>query len=593
MADKIQKLMIAVVSIIVANVFLYWNGINSGRENILLFILIFFAVYRICPQIMKEEKKVNFLVGILSLGWSVSVIIGNKSVTDDFTFFIVCEILIMSIAVFVVFFEIIQLMKKVKPTELHSHTFNKKLWMIFALLFLLCWIPVYLCYFPGCLSSDSLDITQQAMGITKINNHHPIMYTLLLRMCILVGERLGGVTAGIAIFSLLQMIIQATILAYCVEKIRSYGCNYIVLGGSLIFFSCSFIIAFYSITLWKDVLFSCWILLLVLFLFEKLCTEKNNFKFKKRDMLSIVILSFLIAFGKNNGIYIIILTGIVVCFYFRKHYKMLVPVFLSTIIAILFIQGPVYNMLQIRHGNFCESVAIPLQQIGYTVKYNGEITNEQSEFLDQLIPLDKMKEAYVENTSDGIKFNENFNNTFLEDNKMEFFKVWVGMFVNNPVAYVKAFLLETMGYWHINTVGYTCELGTADAIWNALGVNNCNIFQKLTGIDLTGVLSEKLPMFWSNTPVLNLLTSPSFAFWMIVLCIIMLIQKKQYRFLISLIPLIGLWGTIMIAAHSHAQFRYVYALYISIPYVFFLACSIPEYRTEIEETNTVVEQMDK
>ena len=43
--------------------------------------------------------------------------------------------------------------------------------------------------------------------------------------------------------------------------------------------------------------------------------------------------------------------------------------------------------------------------------------------------------------------------------------------------------------------------------------------------------------------------------------------QKKSRYLIAYIPILGVWGTLLIATPVFADFRYAYALYVSLPFL--------------------------
>ena len=110
------------------------------------------------------------------------------------------------------------------------------------------------------------------------------------------------------------------------------------------------------------------------------------------------LISLAVAFLRNNGIYIIIFTDVVLIFSFRKLLKTKLKMFLkavvSMIVMIVIIQGPVYKSLGLT-TEFCESVGIPLQQLARTVVCGGEYSAEDGSFINEICSLDYIKEKYT------------------------------------------------------------------------------------------------------------------------------------------------------------------------------------------------------
>ena len=108
-------------------------------------------------------------------------------------------------------------------------------------------------------------------------------------------------------------------------------------------------------------------------------------------------------------------------------------------------------MLNINTG-YVEKIGIPLQQISYVIVYNGNITEEQEEYLESIMSTDLVKIKYRPWNVDYIKFDAEVNEELIKNNKLKFFKTWIQLFIQNPDMYIKAYLLNITGFWNINRV---------------------------------------------------------------------------------------------------------------------------------------------
>ena len=74
-------------------------------------------------------------------------------------------------------------------------------------------------------------------------------------------------------------------------------------------------------------------------------------------------------------------------------------------------------------------------------------------------------------------------------------------------------------------------------------------------------------MLYNTAPFVNLLFSTAAPAWFLFVGVLVLIIQNRKKMIISLIPLIVLWGTIMIATPTHGEFRYVFGLNLAIPFI--------------------------
>ena len=101
-----------------------------------------------------------------------------------------------------------ELLKKVKLEE--AKISSKKYFIVMLVTMLLGWLPYFLAFYPGVLSSDSISQVQQIMDLLPSSNHHPWIHTQLIGLCYQVGVNLFGTpNGGVAVYSVVSMIILA------------------------------------------------------------------------------------------------------------------------------------------------------------------------------------------------------------------------------------------------------------------------------------------------------------------------------------------------------------------------------------------------
>ncbi|MDD3261212.1 MAG: DUF6020 family protein [Oscillospiraceae bacterium] len=445
----------------------------------------------------------------------------------------------------------------------------KLVWLLSALVLFLCWIPCLLIFYPGNVTGDSVACISGALGKVPLSNQQPVFYILLIRLVLHFALAIGkSVTFGVALFLALQTLVAAFAIGYFFSWLVKNGFPKIAFLLCAVYFIANPLFSVYAVTMWKDIFFGDFMLVYLTLLYD--CIHSKGEKLKRPGFLAgFLAVNLLLCFLRNNGYYIVFLTLIVLAVLYRKLWKRVVPAFLALLVLVPVIQGPVYKAANIKESPFAESVAIPLQQIGYTVVKNGKMTAEQKAFVDQLLPLETIKQVYMPRTADKIKFDKGFNNAFLEKNKVQFIKVWAGMLVPNLKYYIKAYIGETLGYWHIGTTNWVALYGTVDkASCRGVGVVEADIpgFSQLRGI-VEGAMS----VLQYNIPVLSLLLSIGFLFWVAAYAAFQMIVQKRKKQLISLLPLFLLWLTLMVATPTFCEFRYMFAYATAFPLIVLLA----------------------
>jgi len=445
--------------------------------------------------------------------------------------------------------------------EAREKKFSIRFWAVKSAAVFLCWFPYLLIFYPGNLSVDSYWSLQQILGNSPLNNAHPILYTGFVGIFVKFGMMIKDIEFGIALYSTAQMLILAVIFGGLIEWFRKRGAGLILQVLAVCFSALNPVIAMYSVTMWKDILFSTWIVLFVCFLYYAVQQDAQTFCSRKMKAV-LAVLCLLIAFGRNNGVYIVVLALVCLLLFYRKVWKKLILTFAGIIAFIYVVQGPVYSLAGVEKGNLAESLAVPLQQIAYTVKNDGYITEEQEEFLNNILPLDEMKKAYLPHSVNGVKFDPQFDNEYLEEHFGEFIKVWAQMLPHNFGSYVKAYLMQTSGYWHVGTSDWRCIYGVVDSP----GIESSNILQDITGIDLREKIQD---MTEPEESLLkdNVMYSIAASVWLVLFTAFLFLCSDRKERLLCLIPLLGNWATIMIAVPTHCEFRYMFCFHLAVPFM--------------------------
>ena len=294
------------------------------------------------------------------------------------------------------------------------------------------------------------------------------------------------------------------------------------------------------------------LLLLVLDLYD-IWESKGEELLHAKGMTKFAILILLTCFMRNNGVYVGIALLIVMVIYYRRFVKKLAPVFAAVVAGVLLIQGPLYSALGIAKSPFQEAAGIPIQQVARTVAMGGQMTDEQREYLNRLLPIEEYEKSYTPYTSNNIKGHAQFDRTYFNETKGEFIKVWAQMLFPNFKHYVKAYLMETSGYWHVSVKDWIVATGTKEM---DIGLTEINVIQQVTGISMKGFLLD-LADFISVGGLV----------WIVVFVWAAGILLRRKGAWLYILPLALLWGTNMIAAPTYAEFRYLFSFALAIPFL--------------------------
>ena len=442
--------------------------------------------------------------------------------------------------------------------------------LIYAVVLIICWLPYYLTYFPGGIGNDDFECIEMCLGYRGWTNHNPVLYIATLNFFIKITAAFGGgLTAALGIMATLQMIMFAVTIAFIVVWMNVKGISKSIRYISLGFYALHPIMAMYSIYLTKDIIFACVFSLLTLFLLDFIpyifkCSEKNE-KVAGFYFVILGVLSLFTILTRNNGTFIVAGLALILIVIFRKYWKQILLTFAVVFVVNAIYKGPVWSALGIEKQSFAESASIPLSQVAYTIYTDGEIEGDNKEFLERLMPFDKVKEEFEPGFTDSYKFSESFDKQMLDDNPGEFMKVWFKLLPHNFGRYVEAYLMQTSGYWKY---GVSNTVATAGVQPNDLGIEGFDIIDNVTGISLSGIL-EALVLVARKLPVLCLLSQMGVQILAVLVVLYKYFCRGKGIHAIALMPLVILWISVMIATPAHCLFRYMFPFFMLWPIIIF------------------------
>lgn len=143
------------------------------------------------------------------------------------------------------------------------------------------------------------------------------------------------------------------------------------------------------------------------------------------------------------------------------------------------------------------------------------------------------------------------------------FALWFGWYrglslaPKNPAEYLNAWLLETLGYWH---VGFTERTGVYYSSGNGfMGINQTDLLSPLLGVDLHEFYVGTDQFFSLAVMAVTALFASALA-----------IIRRDSKRLAALSVLLFVWLGLMLGAPTYWDFRYMLVFAYGMPVLLFL-----------------------
>jgi|GEM_PF-3999682 len=460
-----------------------------------------------------------------------------------------------------------------------SVKFSAKRLAIYSIICFLGWTPLFLRYYPGSFGADSVNQIRQAMHLVAYDNHLPVLSTWLIELFYRLGFAItGNNKASLACYTVFQMMITAITYAACVMYLELAGLKRRFAQIILAVLAICPLIAMYAIYIHKDTPAADLLLLLIIVLHYFSGTDENKIKLTRKQLIGFTILGILFILFRSNHYYIYF--GLIICAFFAyKHSRkvLLAAMIISVIVSAIF-KGPVLKSMNITNADACETLSMPLQMVSYTISVNGQISDADLEFIDQMIPHEDLASVYSEISANPVKriIRDKGNKQYLEDHKVEFMKLFLRVAAKNPIPCLIALTDHSKGY-------YCPKFTYPELIVGAWE----NEFDAYTEPLLPEGIGMPVYLFCQiSYDLYEKYLGCGMATWLTIFLLFFAVYKRKS--FLPYMPSIGIVTTFLLASPNVGRFRYQYPVMTAAIILFGLTfCSYIPFKDGSTDDNSV------
>ena len=433
-----------------------------------------------------------------------------------------------------------------------------------GLLVLVMNLLAFLAYFPGIFSYDIDYQTWQAAGSIPLNNHHPVLHTLIWKGFYDLEQLTKIRYLGIIAYGILQILVVSITAAWLMKKVGEYG---MPTTARLVFLVLTLFMphmAVFSMIPTKDVYFACALIVFTVKAFEIAWENANEHREgeKKGDRalkqpLELLIFGVLACLLRNNMLYVVILLlAVSLAVRYRKR---LILSLAGIIAVVLLMTRVIFPAAGVEQGPVGESMSIPMQQLARAYETGEDVlTVDEREQIRMYLPE---VTRYNPRFADPIK--NSFDEAYYLEHKGEFWRLYFSIGKKMPGAYLNAFLATNVDYWYL--FAETSD-PFADREYIETGVYRVDEYP-MERYSLLPALYQSLETwahfengFMKRFPILYTLATP-FAFVYVLAYVILKRDGKPFGPILVIYG--GLLATYLLGPVSN--FRYVYPLFLAMP----------------------------
>lgn len=430
---------------------------------------------------------------------------------------------------------------------------------IFLILFIIL-VGALLSFFPGILTSDNVDQISQAEN-NKYFNAHPILHTFFIGTLTQLG--------GIWIPALIQIIIFALSWTYVCKLLRKINNSkknailQIIVTCIIAIMPLNFM---YSITIWKDIIYSYSFLILLGLLYFGI---KKEYRYTTSQIIIYSLACVTIMKFRHNGVpigFIMFVIAVALNIFKVRKLKDTLKFVVSFISIFIVMTIPSWCVNVVREEieyNPGVLTSTEVYCMGGLLNEDINLEQEEKEFLNTIMDVDLWRESYSPYNGTPILFSKEYHSKVLnnKENKERLDEIFIKYTKQKPQTIIKHFLSVNSIWWSIPE-----QYGMHSVVLSNSGVSemsdgrydNCPIWEygneKLINyIDKT--MRNKFLYEFNYRPATAILIS--------LICVVVICCKeKKKMYLVILLPMLLNIGTYVFLISSQDQ-RYFYPCFMT------------------------------
>ena len=461
---------------------------------------------------------------------------------------------VYALAVYVVF----SLAKKQNGREAKKESLFGRItgngFLVFVLL-VICWVPVWLAFWPGHFSADSLTQFDTYYNETPYA-HHPLIHTALLGFCMTTGIDLhpeGYATWGLAIYCGVQLVLLAACIAYGCWWLKRRGAPVWARLCVTLLFAIGPFYAPWAFCAQKDVLFAALVLLFCLQV-----VDLRQFGMKPIRLLFFVLIAVLMMLLRNNGVYALVLTIPFAIWWAGKGRRIKTGILLILCAALyLFINEGMIYLMEAEKGSKVEILSVPLQQMARTLKEDPDAIELDEDYVIETLYYDtNPADIYHPQISDPVKWAVDYD--MLDENIPALLKLWARMLPEHFDTYVEAFGIQNLPYFlPYSDMLYNFDMTVHQSEW--FPIEQYSYIPELRKV----YMEYDQTLSFMGIPGTRLLSDTAFFVWLCLAGFVYAIYSRQYGCMTAFAFLLGIWFTCLLG--PVALMRYMLGLFYAVP----------------------------
>lgn len=408
--------------------------------------------------------------------------------------------------------------------------------------------------------------------------HHPFFIQLIHGLFFTIGEKIGHLSVGFALLSLLLVLCSCAILLYGIRLFERTNLKKKWILVAVGIYSFLPIYPYLSVYPTKDGIFA-YFFLLYLFTIYELFLTKGACLVNRRFFWLHGIAGLFVCLSRHQGAIIFVIESVVLLFLYKDYWKKVFTCTLPVFVLFLIFDKIIVPLNNVEPAGRQESYGTLFQQTAYCLsKYPEDVSAEERAAINHILNCDTIASKYEYAKTDAVKNTYKYNPWYRvspnspsmfrhiekegeADELLSYQKAWFSMFLKHPLTHIEASANIFWGFFY--NVGQPLIL--TEPTWADNPSATTEKYRFWHNRKMAQIVTNRVDII-TKTPFLSWIGAVPYYNWLAIFFFSILFYRRDWRGICIFLPVLLSIGVLLICPVAFG--RYVFPIVMALPLIF-------------------------
>lgn len=409
-------------------------------------------------------------------------------------------------------------------------------------------------------------------------SHHPFFIQLIHGLFYTLGEKIGHISVGFALLSLLLIACSCAIIIYGIKLLEFSNVKKRWIVAIALLYSILPIYPYLSIYPTKDGIFAYFFLLYLLTIYELFITIGRCLA-SRRFLTLHFVAGLIVCLSRHQGVIIFVIESGLLLFCYKHLWKKIISCTLPVLFLFFVFEKKIMPIYNVEPAGKQETYGPLFQQTAYClIQHPEDITADERRIINRILNCDTIALKYEYAKTDAVKNTYKYNPWYRVTSKdpsmfrhiervdetanlKAYQHVWLSMFLRHPLTHLEASAAVFFGFFY--NLGQPLIL--TEPKW-AENTNATTEKYRFYHINKIALIIQNKKEILTNTPILCWIGAVPYYNWLAILLFSILLYRRDRKGMVIFLPVLLSLGVLLICPIAFG--RYTFPIVMALPILF-------------------------